>query len=251
MSPDSGTPSERTPCPNEHEFDHEPVHGLPVALPEGEVILWQGSPSWRALLWGAFGLRLVLLYFAAFAVWRVVSMWADDTGIEAIAIGVLALLPLVIATGAILALMAWGTARAAVYTITTRRVAMRIGLVTTVTLNLPYRWIGSAALRQSRNGTGDIALSLLGRDRLAYLMLWPHVRPWALRKAEPALRGLESAGPVAELLARTMRKAQEHRLAMEEAAGGMAPAVTPGEAEAGGVRPPAGQGPMAWMVPAE
>jgi hypothetical protein len=190
------------------EFDTEPVRGLPESPPEDERILWQGAPAWRPLAWRAFGVRLVVLYFAAMAAWRAADMWAGGAAAGEIAAGVLSLLAMGAAAVGVLALMAFVTARNTVYTITTRRVAMRIGVALTVTLNLPFRWIGTAALRTNRDGSGTIALALLGEDRLAYLMLWPHARPWKMARAQPALREIPNAGAVAELLARALREAQ-------------------------------------------
>lgn len=200
-------PSDR----DETDFDHEPVNGLPGAPPAGERILWQGSPCWRALAWRAFGVRLAVLYFATVAVWRTVALWSEGAGVEAMAEGLLKLAPFVVGVLAILGLIAWVSARATVYTLTSKRLAMRIGVVTTVTINLPYRWIGSASLAKHRDGVGDIALALAGRDRLSYLLLWPHARPWHLRKAQPALRAIRDAGTVAEVLARALRADQVAR----------------------------------------
>jgi hypothetical protein len=60
-----------------NEFEHEPVRGLPEKLPAGERILWQGTPSWRALAIRAFHARKVALYFAALVVWRLALAWHD------------------------------------------------------------------------------------------------------------------------------------------------------------------------------
>ena len=48
----------------------EPIRGLPEVPPEGEHILWQGSPNWWALANEALMLRWVAVYFAFLAVWR-------------------------------------------------------------------------------------------------------------------------------------------------------------------------------------
>ncbi|MEM1343378.1 MAG: photosynthetic complex putative assembly protein PuhB [Pseudomonadota bacterium] len=186
----------------------EAVHGLSKALPEGERVLWQGMPDWRRLAWRAFGVRWVAAYFAAIAFWRVMDGLASGAEGLATALSVLLLLPLALMAGAILALMAWVSARVSVYTLTNRRVVMRIGVVTTITLNLPLSWIGTAALKRFKDGSGDIALQTTGKTRLAYLMLWPHVRPWRLASAEPALRALPRAGVAAEALAQALREAQ-------------------------------------------
>ncbi len=194
--------------PKDHghdDFAVEPVRGLPERPPEGEPILWQGAPSWRALAWRAFGIRIVLVYFAAMAVWRAADMALAGADLGAIGVGVAALAVMALAASAVLALMAYATAKTTVYTITTRRVAMRIGVALTVTVNLPFRWIASAALKTHSDGTTDIPLALEGETRLAYLVLWPHVRPWRFGRAEPMLRGVPDGGAVAERLAAALR----------------------------------------------
>jgi len=113
---------------------------------------------------------------------------------------------------AILLLIAWIQARATVYTITNRRVAMRIGAALTITLNLPYRWIGAANLDLRQGGTGTIAMNLTGETKLSYLNTWPHVRPWRMKRTEPALRCIPDAARVSRILA----EAAETRVAEPE-----------------------------------
>jgi hypothetical protein len=86
------------------------------------------------------------------------------------------------------------------YTVTTSRVAMRIGAALTVTLNLPYRQIANASLDLRRSGHGTIALETMGETRLSYLVCWPHVRPWHMKKPQPALRCIPDARKVADLI---------------------------------------------------
>ena len=184
----------------------EPVLGLPETPPEGERILWQGSPNWWALARDSLLVRWVAVYFLLLATWRGWAGWievdiARGTGAVVILLGAGA-----VACG-LLMLSAWVMARATVYTITNRRVAMRIGAALTVTLNLPYRWIGSADLQMGRDGTGTIALSLMGETRFSYLVLWPHVRPWRMAHTQPALRCIPEAEKVAALLADHARAA--------------------------------------------
>ena len=77
---------------------------------------------------------------------------------------------------------------------------MRIGAALTVTLNLPFSQIARADLNTRRDGTGTIALDLLGDTRLSYLVCWPHVRPWHIRRTQPALRCIPKAKEIANLL---------------------------------------------------
>ena len=190
------------------DFAFEPVPGLPEALPKGEQILWQGRPDWWALAKEALAVRWVAAYFVAFAAWRALVAGATLPFWEAVRTGSPFLVMGVVACG-LLMLVAWVQARATVYTITNRRVAMRIGAALTVTLNLPYRWIASASLDLRRGGTGTIALALAGSTRLSYLNTWPHVRPWRMARTEPALRCIPDAAKVARILS----EAAETRLA--------------------------------------
>lgn len=182
----------------------EPVEGLPEAPPEGETILWQGKPDWLALANEALMLRWVAVYFAFLAVWRGIAGYVSvdlDRGIAAaiwlIGIGAVAC--------GLIAGISWIMARAAVYTVTNRRIVLRIGAALTLALNLPYRWIGSADLQLRRGGTGTIALNLLGETRFSYLVCWPHVRPWYMTKTQPALRCIPNAEWVARLIAQNAR----------------------------------------------
>ena len=182
------------------DFEIEPTHGLPETLPPGEKILWQGRPDALALARQSLALAWVAGYFGVLAVWRLISV--VDLMPPGQAIG--ATLPLIF-LGAIvcglLYLVALIQARATVYTVTTARVAMRIGAALNLTLNLPFREIDNAALDLRRDGTGTIAFELGGRTRLSYLVCWPHVRPWRLNPAQPALRAIPEAQKVADLIA--------------------------------------------------
>jgi hypothetical protein len=183
----------------EHEFEAE--HGLPEPLPRNERLLWQGSPDWRALAVRAFHVRKLIVYFGVILLLRGVSILSDGGSVADAGIAVLWLSPLAVIAVAIAVSLAQLSARTAVYTITDRRVVMRIGIVLTVTFNLPYRSIQNADLRLDGQGsTGDIALQLKAPDRIAYLHLWPHARPWRIARPEPMLRGLPDAAAVAKIL---------------------------------------------------
>ena len=181
------------------DFAIEPVPGLPSLPPKGEDVLWQGRPNTWALAREAMGLYWIAGYVVVLAVWRaaVVSDGAPGT--------ILAVMLPYLAIGLVTCAIILGTAavqaRSTVYTLTTARVAMRIGAALTVTLNLPYRQIGSASVDLKKAGTGTIALQTLGETRLSYLVCWPHVRPWYMSKTQPALRCIPDAARVAQMLA--------------------------------------------------
>lgn len=182
------------------DFKFEPVPGLPEALPEGEHILWQGRPDSLRLAKDAWKLNWVLGYFILLAVWRVgVSSTAVPLN-EAMGHGI----PFLIA-GALAGLILYGMAvvqaRSTIYTLTNKRVAMRIGAALTMTLNLPYVQIANAGVATRKSGLGTITFELMGDTRLSYLMTWPHTRPWRFAKTQPAFRAIPDAARVAAIFA--------------------------------------------------
>lgn len=180
-----------------HEHEFEPQYGLPERLPAGEHILWQGSPDFVTLARRVFQIRKLALYFALLMAYMVVpALWQGASPLMALAslkwLGPLALLGL----GSV-ALLAWLTARTTVYTLTDKRIVMRVGIVLTITFNLPLTSLAAAGMRRHQGGFGDITLALAGRDRIAWLHLWPSVRPWHFNRPEPMLRGVAHAEAVA------------------------------------------------------
>jgi hypothetical protein len=192
---------------NEHEY--EPIRGLPAHLPEGEAILWQGAPSWRVFAVRALHLRAIAIYFAVLAAWRVASDLNDGTLSAATAMSLLGLAGTLCVALATLGLFAWLVRRTTVYTITSKRVVLRIGIALPITIQIPFKLIDSAGLRPWRGGAGDIALTLARGERIAYLALWPHARPWRLTRPQPTLRSLPDGEAVAQVLARALAAAAE------------------------------------------
>lgn len=203
------------------DYAVEPVWGLPEALPEGERILWQGQPRWQSLAVHAFHARKVAIYFALLATWSVASGVTDGTAAVAIARAAGGELALGAAAVGLLVYLARLCARTTVYTITSRRVVMRIGMALPTSINLPFAVVESAALRRHRDGTGDLPLLLGGERGISYLLLWPHARPWHIGRPQPMLRGLANPESVAELLAQAL-------LTAAGPGGGVAPAVSAG-----------------------
>ena len=114
----------------------------------------------------------------------------------------------------VLTWLAWMTARTTLYTLTSKRVVMRIGIVLTLTFNLPLRQLAAAGVKPLPDGHGDIALTLAGEDRIAWLNLWPHARPWVLKHPQPCLRCVPHAARVGEQLVDAWRAANPHMAAM-------------------------------------
>lgn len=182
------------------EHDDEPIRGLPGHLPAGERILWQGAPDWRTLARTALHTNLVAGYFGVLAAWRVLGGLTDGRGLA----DVLAQAAVTMAVGggvvALLCLYAWLSARTTVYTITNRRAVIRHGVALSKALNLPFSRIASAAVKTDVKGFGDVPIALTPDSRLAYPLLWPHVRPWRFSRAEPMLRAIPDAASVADQL---------------------------------------------------
>ena len=222
--------SHRHTAPGQHEHEFEPALGLPEPLPAGEHIVWQGRPDWRHLARRAFHVRKLAIYFAIILLVRGIDGWNGGESAAALAKALSGLAVLAsVALGALM-LMAWLTARSAVYTITDRRVVMRIGIVLTLTLNLPFKRIVAADLRRDGPAPGDVLLRLAPGDKIAYLNLWPHARPWRLARPEPMLRSLPDADQVAVLLAQAWSKATGTAL---QATPALAPSPVPGGENAG------------------
>ncbi|WP_420391953.1 photosynthetic complex putative assembly protein PuhB [Acuticoccus sp.] len=182
----------------------EAIRGLPEPLPAGERLLWQGSPDWRALAIEVFHVRAVCAYALVLIAWRWATILHDGGTHAEAAIVALWLLLLPVVACAILAGLAALTAGATVYTITDQRVVMRIGVALTVTFNLPYTRIASAAYKRSFFGCGEIPLTIAGKERVSYLVLWPHARPFLLKNPQPMLRAVPDGERVANLLARAL-----------------------------------------------
>lgn len=175
------------------EHDIEPIRGLPGDLPQGEAILWQGAPDARVFARSALGARWIGGYFALLVAWAMVG----GTPLGALMTAGFGLLAVGLAYG-----FALLVARSTVYTITNRRVVLRIGVALSKCVNLPLTKLGSADLRTLGGGFGDIALVPQGAGMLGYLILWPHARPFRLAQPQPMLRALPDAAEVAGILAK-------------------------------------------------
>jgi hypothetical protein len=184
---------------SDHDFNFEPQPGLPKPLPEGETLLWQGSPDPAALAHEAFKAHWVLGYLLIIAVWRASVAFEGGFG-QSVAV-FLPYLVLALAAYGLVRLLARASAKAAIYSITTRRVILRIGAALQVTWTVPFTRVASAGLStRPVSGTGTIALDLTEGKRISYLALWPHLRPGFAWKVQPAFRCIPDAARVARIL---------------------------------------------------
>ncbi len=191
-----------------HEHEFEEVLGLPQALPADERLLWQGAPRWKQVAIDVFHVRTLAWYFAVMMLLQAAYLLGEPERnvfkplVLSFVLSAMAL--------AILSLMAWLTASTAMYTLTNKRVVMRIGVVLTLTFNLPLRMLAGASLKTNADGSGDIALKLAGNDHIAWLNLWPHARPWVLRHPEPSLRCIANVSDVGERIVQAWQAVNPH-----------------------------------------
>jgi hypothetical protein len=177
-----------------HEHEWEAAPGLPEALPSDEKILWQGCPNWAALAVHAFHVRKVVAYFVLMMVWQMVSLNADGVDPVESFFYLMRSITLSITGVCLLCMAAWWSARTTLYTLTNKRLIMRVGIVLSLTFNLPLRRIRA-----------DIALQLPAEDRIGWFHLWPHQRAWHLKHPQPTLRCIPNGKAVSDLLLKTWR----------------------------------------------
>lgn len=183
------------------DYAFEPIPGLPEKLPKGETLLWQGSPEWRPLALAAFHIRKVAVYFALLLAWDLTSASRAGTSLADTLTHSAWLVGVAAGAIAIFCLLAFLYARGTIYTLTTKRIVIRSGLALPVTLNLPLSLIETASVKKAKDGRGSIALKVVRPNRVAWLVLWPNVRPWSFSNPQPMLRCLKDAGTVAPMLA--------------------------------------------------
>ncbi len=181
-----------------HEHEWEAAPGLPSALPPGERVVWQGAPDWKRLAIHAFHVRKIALYFVLMLGVQAINLTAPEGRVD--------WKPLVVAASlyalalSLLLGTAWISARSTLYTLTNKRVVMRIGIVLTLTFNLPFKRIAGASLKAQGAGTGDIALTLHPEDRIGWAHLWPHQRAWHVTQPQPTLRCVPDSQEIGEQL---------------------------------------------------
>ena len=202
---------ERVPVMREHGRETSP--GLPGRLPDGERVLWQGRPAARSVARRVCKTRWILGYFAVLGAWVVAAGLHDGQPVGAVVFsaGVIAVMAAIVI--GLLELFAWGVHRTTLYTITNRRIVMRVGVALSKTLNLPFAQIEGLARSDHAEGTGDVAVQVdADAPRLSTLILWPHVRPWHWKRPEPMLRCIPDADEAARVLVAQLAGASGERI---------------------------------------
>ncbi len=191
------------------EYEFEGVPGLPGHLPADEKVLWQGAPSWTHLAVRALHVRKVWIYFAILAVWQAATLVHDgEPWTNAFAAAWWAIPAAAIATG-ILALIARSMARSTIYSITNKRLVLRNGVALPMAINIPFSEIEGAGVKAFADGNGDIPVHLTAKQRLAYLVLWPNVRPWHVNQPQPMLRAIDDVATAGRILSNALAEAAQ------------------------------------------
>ncbi len=175
------------------------IRGVPHALPAGEQLLWEGSPAAGPVAKQVFHRALVIGYFAVMTLWWAISTYGSVPRNDFLAMLGVRLLLAAIVVG-VVEYLARAVSRTTVYALTSKRLVLKIGVVLPMTINLPLRLLQDAGVARFRDGTGQIALTLVPGDRLAYIALWPHCKVFKLNQPSPVLRGLTEPDRVAALL---------------------------------------------------
>ncbi len=183
------------------DYDFDRAHGLPEDLPQDERLLWQGHPDWKNLALSAFHVRKVMIYFVALAALQGVGRLIDGSSVLQAAQPVLWFVPMGLLAAGLLTAVAWLSARTTTYTLTSKRAVLKIGMALPITFNIPFKQIDGAAMTQTGTGHGDLYFRFGGKDRIAYMMLWPHARRWHFSKPEAAFRAIPNVNHVAQLAA--------------------------------------------------
>ncbi len=182
------------------EYDTEPVPGLPQHLPEGERLIWQGSPDAKGVARRVLHTNAVAGYFAALALVPFVSKAIYGGTLMDAALTAFRVSLAGAAGFAILTVLATLIARTTIYSITSKRVVMRYGVAFPITLNIPFNEISGVDCKPYADGSADLALTTSGPLRMSYLHLWPHARSWRFENAAPTLRVVASGSTVARTL---------------------------------------------------
>lgn len=175
------------------------VRGVSEALPPGERILWEGAPNARALARHLFFMRPLSAYLGAMVLWWVaVNRTQVNTETFWATLGIQLMLVGGVLGGAWL--LSRAIANGTTYAITDRRIVMRFGVIFPLTINVPLHYVEGASAREFSDRTGQIAVQLTKKESIAWIVLFPHVRPFEFSQPQPLLRGLTDPVKVGEIL---------------------------------------------------
>ena len=184
---------------NGHTHEFEPTFGFPESLPFSEKVLWQGSPCAWLIARRIFFLPHLFFYFLILSCLALIFN-SEVLTIKDLFIKFLSYMSLGMVAIFLLLAISYLISSTTVYSITDKRVVMRIGIVLNLSLNIPFSKIETAAWKEYADKSGDISLNLVPDNKIAYLHLWPHCRPWFFSSPRPRLSCLKDVGVVARRL---------------------------------------------------
>jgi hypothetical protein len=175
------------------------IRGVPHPLPADEQLLWEGAPDGSLVARHVFHRMFVLGYFVLVTGWWAVNTVGTVDSADFLSMLAVRTLLGVLVMG-IFEFLARAVARTSVYAITSKRVVLKLGVVLPMTINVPLSALRDAGVARFRDGSGQLSLSLLPEQRLAYIALWPHCRVFSVNQPQPLLRGLTNPDEVANVL---------------------------------------------------
>ena len=184
----------------DNDFDFEPIEGLPEKPPQGEEILWSGTPEKWQLGHQIFHTRLIMAFFAVLAISSIFSGINHGAGAGRIAFTFSTLLIVGGLVVGFAVVLGWLIAINTVYTITSQRLVIRHGITMPMAVNFPFTKVANAAAKIRHDGSGDISMALLDGNRVSIFAIWPHNRPWSWQGAAPAIKSVSNAPEVAKIL---------------------------------------------------
>jgi len=184
---------------NGHTHEFEPTFGFPESLPASEKVLWQGNPCAWLIARRIFFLPHLFFYFLIFSCLALIVN-GDVLTLKDLFVKFLSYMSLGMVAIFILLAISFLISSTTMYSITDKRVVMRIGIVLNLSLNIPFSKIETAELKAYPDKSGDISLNLVPDNKIAYLHLWPHCRPWFFSSPRPRLSCLKDVEVIASCL---------------------------------------------------
>jgi hypothetical protein len=176
---------------------------LSAKLPDGERMLWQGKPSALAFLKQIFHVNLIVAYVGLLLGWCLIT-GAQSGHLGDAAMAALRFAGLSAVALSLFAVLSWCLSWSTTYTITSARVVMEYGFALPKCVSIPFASVNGASLRHNGAAAGDLVLDLRQGEKVSYLLMWPHVRPGSLMRAQPMLRALADVQSPANILSRAL-----------------------------------------------
>ena len=129
---------------NGHTHEFEPTFGFPESLPVSEKVLWQGSPCAWLIARRIFFLPHLFLYFLILS-FLTLTVNSDVLTLKDLLVKFLSYMSLGMVAIFLLLAISYLISSTTVYSITDKRVVMRIGIVLNLSLNIPFSKIETAA----------------------------------------------------------------------------------------------------------